>query len=216
MKKIKISRRAKEQSDKYRTFFGALSKGMLKKAKGAFCDFEKHSVPFETDFVYRYYHDSFKIFGFQMSIERLLKILLIFAGKHEKIDIITLRRMNFNKNFIQLIQDALSIKMHTGGMKKSEWQKMTSAYFNVKHIVSATIQTVEDFLNGNIFISPLDYHTALFLAVWNFELVVRYGLLPVEKYDLRILREHGSKDVKKVVQIYLRKANAISKAGGKK
>jgi len=195
------------QSDKFRTFFGNLSKKMLRKAKAEFCDFEKYSVPFETDFVYRYYHDSFKIFGLQTSIEKLLKILSIFTGKHEKIDIAGMRRINFNKNFIQLVQDALSVKMHTGEMKKSEWQKMTSAYFNAKYIVSATVRTVEDFLNGDIFTSPLSFHTALFLAVWNFELVVRYGFLPFEKYDLRILQEYGSKDVKNAVKIYLRKVN---------
>jgi len=202
------------QFDCFKTFFSNLSQNMLEKAQKEFFNFNKHNDLLEIDFVYRYYHDSFKIFGLQSSIRSLLGILLIFAGqKNDGADIKNLQKFNLNKNFLQLLKDALSIKHHGGPMKKGEWQKLTSAYFNTKKVVLATIKTVEDFLNGDIFTSPLASHTALFLSIWNFESIVRYSPIPFEEKCLKILQQSGSADVKKAVGIYLRKESESERKG---
>lgn len=202
------------QFDCFKTFFSNLSQSMLKKAQKEFFDFNKHNDLLEIDFVYRYYHNSFKIFGLQSSIRDLLGILLIFTGqKNDRVDIKSLQKFNLNKNFLQLLKDGLSIKHHGGPMKKGEWQKLTSAYFNTKKVVLATIKTVEDFLNGDIFTPLLASYTALFLSIWNFELIVRYSPIPFEEKCLKVLQQSGSADVKKAVRIYLRKQSKSKRKG---
>lgn len=167
-------------------------------------EIERWYWTFEVDCVYRWLHESFKVFHTRSLIVKYLGATLALVGEgiperkgeagvyDERALMRMLKRLGLDPDFTELIGDALAVEFHAGAIPLEEWRRMSSALYSAKVAFDACARFAEDLLGGRAPTEALDYYQALAIYVLCPE--YRYG-----HYDAFLLAatRHGNEDMKR-------------------
>jgi len=182
---------------KLEDLFAKITKENLGRAKELRTKIDDQYYEDEIDNFYRYFHDSFKMFGAKGSTCDYLDCMFALVGEETetyKQTFDKLQKLDLDARFVGLMRNCLKkVQFHHGEMKHWEWRDMAAACYSAKLAADASIRYVGDILEGELLNwDLLDYYEALFIYLWKVP-ELRGG-----KRDkvLEIAVKHGSPDVK--------------------
>ena len=190
---------------KLEEFFSRISKSALLEAIRKFRKLrtEREFYLKEVEPTYRFFHQSFKMSWMRESIGSYIDVLLtIFGidpseleGLKEKIG--ELKKLNADRWWVKLLEDALSITMDTlwGAGEEvfiESWKKLATAFYTTKIICISTIRFLRRLFRGKL---PgkngfIDCYEALVFYIWVPEW--RYSS---NKQVLEAIRKSGNKEL---------------------
>lgn len=173
----------------------------------------------DVDSLYRYFHDSFKIFGrCKIIVDKCLSaILKLFDEDVNSRDNIIpkMKELDMDPRFIKEMEECLKMERHPGKMELEEWQKLNSASRDARISLDSCFRFIEELFEGKKPGNILDYYQALF-----FYLFVPDWRHRLEEEVLEFISSSDNVELKKVYKNEIeewkkRKKNIINKVKNK-